>query len=120
MTNEEAIRILDPETRRETMRQIPVFERIDADQEACRIAVSALRAQQKHTLEGCEMCRTKANWADGGAHDFRIDGDTLYYFDVQLGWEGIEINFCPFCGRPLTEEAWSALERRIGGNDEAD
>ena len=23
--------------------------------------------------------------------------------------------FCPECGRPLTEEAWTEMERRIGG-----
>lgn len=23
------------------------------------------------------------------------------------------LKFCPFCGRPLTEEAWAELERRI-------
>lgn len=48
---EEAIRILDPETRLETMRQIPFFERIDAGQEACKIAVAALRAQQPRPLD---------------------------------------------------------------------
>ena len=48
MTIEEAIQILDPETRREALREIPVMERIEADQEACRIAVAALRAQQAH------------------------------------------------------------------------
>lgn len=26
----------------------------------------------------------------------------------------IPIKYCPFCGRPLTEEAWAELERRIG------
>ena len=25
------------------------------------------------------------------------------------------INFCPHCGRPLTEEAWAELERRLMG-----
>ncbi len=45
MTIEEAIMILNPDTRRETMQKIPVFERIDADQAACRLAVAALRAQ---------------------------------------------------------------------------
>lgn len=25
-----------------------------------------------------------------------------------------KINFCPECGRPLTEEAWAELEKRIG------
>jgi len=45
MTTEEAIKILDPETRQETLKAIPVFKRIDIDQEACRLAVAALRAQ---------------------------------------------------------------------------
>ena len=26
-----------------------------------------------------------------------------------------KINFCPECGRPLTEEAWDELEKRMGG-----
>ncbi len=47
MTTEEAIMILNPETRMETMRKIPILERIDADQAACRLAVAALRAQQE-------------------------------------------------------------------------
>lgn len=25
-------------------------------------------------------------------------------------------SFCPDCGRPLTEEAWAELERKIGGD----
>lgn len=24
-----------------------------------------------------------------------------------------KINFCPECGRPLTEDAWAELERRL-------
>lgn len=71
-------------------------------------------------LEGCEMCRTEwstASCSEGGAHDFRVDGDSLFYFDECYGWEGIKIKYCPFCGRPLTEEALAELERKIGGND---
>ena len=37
-------------------------------------------------------------------------------------WEGCRFcigfwnyGFCPECGRPLTEEAWAELERRING-----
>lgn len=32
-------------------------------------------------------------------------------------WEGHH-KFCADCGKPLTEEAWAELERRIGGNNE--
>ena len=47
MTREEAIRILDPETRRETLKEIPVFDRINTDQEACRLAVTALPEEEE-------------------------------------------------------------------------
>ncbi len=84
MTKEEAIRILDPETRRETMRQIPVFERIEADQEACRVALSALRAQQSVKLdrsrwEGCRFCG---------------DEEVVNFLLAK------KEKFCPYCGRP--------------------
>ena len=47
MTIDDAIKILDPETRRVTLRAIPVLERIDKDQEPCRLAVAALRRQEE-------------------------------------------------------------------------
>lgn len=115
MTAEEAILILA------TGSKIPDTLHTSEDvDEACRMAVAALRAQRPHTLEECEMCSiqwNQADWADGGAHDFRIDSDALFYFDEQFGWEGIKIKYCPFCGRPLTGEARAELERRIGGNN---
>ncbi len=54
-------------------------------QEALRLAVEALEARAGGTPDGCEYCR-----------------------DYWLPWA-----YCPFCCRPLTEEAWSELERRI-------
>lgn len=36
-------------------------------------------------------------------HDFRVMGDGLYYADSVYGWEGITVNYCPMCGRKLTE-----------------
>lgn len=47
MTTEEAIRILDPETRREAMAVVTWSRKISTDQEACRLALAALRAQQE-------------------------------------------------------------------------
>lgn len=106
MTREEAIKILDPETRRETMREIPRFERVAADTEACNIAVSALRAQQipakldRSRWDGCVVCN---RCGVGGS--------------IKLLCNAVKAEYCPFCGRPLTDEAWAELERRIGGND---
>lgn len=52
--------------------------------------------------EGCDCCTA-------GDSEFR------YLLDK---WG--EDDYCHRCGRPLTEEAWTELERRIGGNDETD
>ena len=65
--------------------------------EAVKMAVAALRAQQepvkldRSRWEGCEVCLTVGtpeNWEDG-------------------------IKYCPVCGKPITEEAWAEMERRI-------
>lgn len=127
MTREEAIQILESGTK------FPDLPHSSDDlDEACRMAVAALRAQQKvkgveidqfkkldrNRWEGCSMCTAEHNpedWGKGGAHDFRIKEDGLYYFDAQFGWEGMDIKFCPNCGRPLTDKAWAELERRING-----
>lgn len=66
--------------------------------------------------EPCEHCKPHENALDRwGPHQFPIDDGAIYYYDVDDGWEGEEINFCPWCGRPLTEEAWAELERRCLG-----
>lgn len=88
----------------------------------------ALRAQQspakldRSRWKGCEHCTTGRDyndykkWTEGELGEIRISKDELN-IDVGPYWETVKIKFCPFCGRPLTEEAWAELERRIGGND---
>lgn len=64
----------------------------------------------------CEHCKPCANPLDiCGPHTFPIDGNEIYFYDTDYGWEGEEIKFYPWCGRPLTEEAWAELERRVLG-----
>lgn len=53
----------------------------------------------------------RANYVHGGTPGIILFVDrhtAIGYFDI---------NYCPVCGRPLTEEAWTEMERRIGGND---
>lgn len=92
MTKEEAKKILDPETSRDALLGYEDEDRIEVVNEACRIAVAALRAQQakldRSWWGGCETCK-------GGRY--------------RRG------EYCPGCGRPLTEEAWAEMERRING-----
>lgn len=55
--------------------------------------------------KGCEFCRaiyTKGDWAESGAHDFRLHEGVLYYYDERFGWEGIKVKYCPMCGFQLS------------------
>ena len=71
---------------------------------ASKIAISALRVQQAHAKmdrrwwEGCVVCN---GCGVGGSSELLCSGG--------------EAKYCPFCGRPLTEEALAELERRING-----
>lgn len=68
--------------------------------------------------EPCEHCKPSKNALDRwGPHQFPIDGNEIYCYDADDGWEGEEINFCPWCGRPLTDSAWEMLERRLAGRE---
>jgi len=80
--------------------------------EACRMASEALRTQQTHIKldrsrwEGCEFCLSERQ--DQGpcvcaCSSFNISNKQY------------ATRFCPACGKPLIEEAWAELERRIGG-----
>lgn len=91
--------------------------------EAMRMAIDALRTRQfaakldRIQWGKCEMCGDGEVNASPGAHDFIIADDCLLYNDSEFGLEGVLIKYCPFCSRPLTEEAWAELERRIGGSN---
>nr|DAU37993.1 MAG TPA: Rad50 zinc hook motif [Caudoviricetes sp.] len=66
--------------------------------------------------EPCEHCKPSDYPPDRwGAHEFPVVGNEIYFYDTEYGWEGEEIKYCPWCGRPLTEEAWAELERRLRG-----
>ena len=64
--------------------------------------------------EPCEHCESSEYPPDYyGPHNFPIVENEIYFYDTDDGWEGEEINYCPWCDRPLTEEAWEELERRV-------
>lgn len=129
MTEEEAIRILDPGTSREALQQYEEYEdRIEVVNEACRVACAALCAQKtkldRSRWDGCDIC---ISWHTKKPID-DMHGDIIIHHGAitsSLGYREIydyrdrkvlgDFMFCPFCGRPLTEEAWAELERRING-----
>lgn len=91
MTNEEAIERISDHMEIHKIGECPHIKLA----EALDMALDALRAQQtpldRSRWEGCNYCKKY--------------GIVLAAFD---GW-----SYCNCCGRPLTEEAWAELERRI-------
>ncbi len=87
MTNEEAIKYFEHDR----------FRRADAC-EAVLLIIAALRAQQtpatldRSRWEGCICCTLQSQVRAREKHGYR---------------------YCEHCGRPLNEEAWAELERRI-------
>lgn len=81
------------------------------DIEALDLALTALRPVSREQVERMRgefgKCSMPENMAldAGGAHEFRISGDAIYYCDSEYGWEGEKISYCPWCGKPLTDEA---------------
>ncbi len=106
MTNEEAARILDSETTIEALAEIEYYAgfsgksaKLQAVNRACELAAAVLRAR---TETNCDFCKEiDQSWDDGDAHEFRMNGNGLFYHDYLLGWEGIRVNYCPMCGRRL-------------------
>lgn len=53
----------------------------------------------------CKHCDNMKLPSEGVAHEFIILKDKIsagiYYYDSELGWEGTEINYCPWCGEKL-------------------
>lgn len=73
--------------------------------------IAALRPVSRERVElytnrlwpGCPRCSMTNDEAfdAGGAHEFRVLDDSLYYCDSNYGWEGEKIGYCPWCGKPL-------------------
>lgn len=95
ITEKEAARILDPETSRDALWEYEEEDRLEACNEACRVAAAVLSAQppklDRSRWEGCPYCKD-------AKHDC--------------------VPYCQYCGTPQTEDAWAELERRIGGTDD--
>lgn len=143
MTIEEAIQILDPATSRAALMAkmggvwngtfaLALIERAQA------MGLEALRAQRdalKNTKldrslwKGCQYCEADSEgystvFKDDAGRSRRLyipEGEAAIVVPGEYNHKAyIKIGYCPFCGKPLTKEAWTELERRIGDNNEAD
>lgn len=96
--------------------------------QAALMAISALRAQQtpldRRRWEGCDCCKGDldgytARFRDAGGRSRPLyipEGEATIVASGKYNHQFyIPIKYCPFCCRPLTEEAWAEMERRING-----
>ena len=136
MTREEAIALLNEQY--ETCKRIcdcgadqrKSYPNVPQFMEALGMALSALRPVSREQVEkvfhGCEMCREeKKAKSDNfcGAATMRIVGDSIdlrgdekkIKFFGHIYAPSFSVKFCPFCGKPLTEQAWAELEKRLRG-----
>lgn len=73
----------------------------------------------REAWEPCEWCCGKENGRKALCFDGAGDSVTIEIDENAAAIEsdsfGFIVNFCPKCGRPLTDEAWAELERRFCG-----
>lgn len=133
MTRDEAIRILDPETTAEALVEYEYYggfngktAMVNAVNDACEVAVAALREQlapamlDRSRWEGCEFCQEalfvkRIQCLRPATAPLTQEQEIMDKLAELTGttYCKLESRFCPICGRPLTEETWAELERRI-------
>ena len=140
MTREEAIALLNEQY--ETCKRIydcsadqrKSYPNVPQFMEALGMALSALRPVSREQVEkvfpGCEMCREKKEVKSDnfcGAATMRIVGDSIdlrgnekkIKFFGHIYAPSFSVKFCPFCGRPLTDEAVQMVMERLEALNEA-
>ena len=130
MTLEEAIKLLKQYQGYDPM--FPDGETLkhafDLTDETVDTLLTALRPVSREQVEkvfpGCEMCREKKEVKSDnfcGAATMRIVGDSIdlrgnekkIKFFGHIYAPSFSVKFCPFCGRPLTDEAMQMVMERM-------
>ena len=134
MTREEAIEVLENGGWWDSLIPVTTIEgRIEDDKlhEALDLAIAALRPVSREQVEkvfpGCDYC--KRAWMEGldlkpcASGNIGVEltigrvseddafGILAYYRNAAAGY--IDFPFCPFCGRPMTEEAMQMVMERL-------
>lgn len=111
MDNKQAAYILDPVTTRQALASYAYdpAHRIQVVEEACRVAVRALRPVSREQVE-----RMAGEWVQ----DIN-KGPAVFYcsscgesFEIH-SYEFQKYRFCPFCMSPMTDEAEEMVMRRL-------
>lgn len=130
MTREEAIaeieRLLDCAKKLQGPQTFVEFRPVPALEMALAALRTFSREQVEKAFPGCEMCREEKKVKSDnfcGAATIRVVGDSidLHGDDKKIKFFGriyapsFSIKFCPFCGKPLTDEAVEMVIDRMEG-----
>ena len=130
MTREEAIEIFENKENYVGIQHIPGADVYISRglAEAINVALTALRPVSREQVEkvfhGCEMCREEKKVKSDnfcGAATMRIVGDSIdlrgdekkIKFFGHIYAPSFSVKFCPFCGKPLTDEAVQMVMERL-------
>lgn len=80
---------------------------------ACAYPPARIDREKWGPCEHCKPDKCPPGYCD--PHTFPVAGNTIRYYDINEGTIAEEIDFCPWCSRPLTDKAWAELERRVCG-----
>lgn len=85
--------------------------------QALQIALSALRGSTREQVEkvwrGCSWCNNEGKKPENWECSLLDDRGFSVVVGDEVVWTNAE--FCPVCGKPLTEESWEELEKRVRG-----
>ncbi len=110
------------------LKKVYLTTKNDSYREALSVALSALRPVSREQVEkvflGCEICEEEKKVKSDnfcGAATMRIIGDSidLRGDDKKIKFFGhiyapsFSVKFCPFCGKPLTDEAVEMVMERL-------
>lgn len=115
-------RLAEMSTRNSTPKELAaaMYEAVQVIEQLRKAGVPA--GLDRSRWKGCEYCKAKIYVKT--KNFFRpLLAPATYIEELRNKLEDltgevyVEISkrYCPFCGRPITEEAWADLERRIGG-----
>ena len=129
MTREEAIEELERLLRHWDLIDEGIYDLSEHDQDAVEIALSALRPVSREQVEkvfpGCGMCsgwntvklKPCANGDLGVQADIgsvgKGDAFGLVVYNKHLASGYVDFPFCPFCGKPQTDEAVEMVMERL-------
>ena len=110
------------------LKKVYLTTKNDSYREALSVALSALRPVSREQVEkvwpGCDICRgDKKIKSDNfcGAATMQIVGDSIdlrgdekkIKFFGHIYAPSFSVRFCPFCGKPLTDEAVDMMMERL-------